>query len=285
MEASPTNVKQVEVKIEDVGPDETVVIKKWGPPPAPTKKWGNHPTATWRLPEPTEEEEYFRINSWKGTPTTETQIRSEELRKVYEQDRILVENGETWYRTELKTYDLLCESFFDSRWFRSVYWDQRTQQYESRAPYKKGSAPKQVPWEPPADWKKESFEEFKERIKFWKQDGIRLEHEDVVLGAKYQLYEHPNLPPFRVVGINDNPLPPKVLIKEDRTNRAWSVFTDELDKTVHNSRRNIKNWTKRRRAAYNYSGTSVWDTVVLEENPVDDRKTPFFPGHHLCFSA
>ena len=75
----------------------------------------------WRLPEPTKEEEYFRIRSWKGPPKTETQIKSKELRKVYEQDRILVENGESWYRTELKTYDLFCESFFDSRWFRLVY--------------------------------------------------------------------------------------------------------------------------------------------------------------------
>ena len=89
----------------------------------------------------------------------------------------------------------------------------------------------------------------------------------------------------RVVAVNVDPLPPKVLVKDDLTNKAWYIFSDELDATVHNSKRNAKNWLKRRRAAYKASGTTIWDTVDLQEEPEDERKVPSFPNYRLSFSA
>ena len=280
MEEVFTSDKQVQAKTETVARDKVVSTKEWGseePVPKRARK-------AWDLPEPTDKEKYFRVCAW-GEPKTEAQKRSAELRALYEEDRIIVEDGVYWYRTDRKTYDLFRESFFDSRWFRSVYWDKRTEQYESCAPYPKGSAPKPVLWEAPEDWKEESLAEFNERRKSWKPDGIRLKHEDVILGAKHQLYEHPDHPLVRVVAVNCDPLPPKVLVKDDQTNRAWSIFSDELDKKIHNSKRNVKNWQKRRRAAYKNSGTSIWDTVILEEEPTNEHKPPSFPNYRIAFLA
>ena len=181
MEEVSSNTKQVQVKTETIKPDKVVSFKEWGPvEPVPKRA-----RKAWDLPEPSKEEKYFRIRAL-GESKTEAQHRSEKLRSLYEEDRIIVEDGVYWYRTDRKTYDLFRESFFDSRWFRSVYWDKRTEQYESRAAYPKGSAPKPVLWEAPEDWKKESLAEFNERRKSWKPDGIRLEHEDVILGANHQ---------------------------------------------------------------------------------------------------
>ena len=278
MEEIDFNTTKVQVKVEPVEPDEVTSTKKWWEPNAKRAK------KTWGPKEPTEEEKYFKTRTW-GEPKTEFQKKSEELKEAFDRDRIVIENGCTWYRTDLKTFHLFRKSFFDSRWFRTVYWDKRTEQYESRAPYPKGSAPKPVVREATEDWKEETFEEFNERRKSWKPDRIRLEHKDVVLGAKHQLFEHPDHPLVRIIAVNCEPLPPKVLVKDDRTNKAWSIFTDELDKQVFNTKRNIKNWQKRRRTAWKTSGTSIWDTVILEEDPENEGKTPSYPNYRLSFSA
>ena len=225
MEEIDFNTTKVQVKVEPVEPDEVTSTKKWWEPNAKRAK------KTWGPKEPTEEEKYFKTRTW-GEPKTEIQKKSAELKEAFDRDRIVTENGCTWYRTDLKTFHLFRKSFFDSRWFRTVYWDKRTEKYESRAPYPKGSAPKPVVWEAPEDWKEETLEEFNERRKFWKPDGIRLEHEDVVVGAKHQLFEHPDHPLVRIIAVNCKPLPPKVFIKDNRTNKAWSIFSDELDKQV-----------------------------------------------------
>ena len=99
------------------------------------------------------------------------------------------------------------------------------------------------------------------------------------------MYEHPGHPVVRVVAVNCGKLPPKVLVKHKETNLAWWVFSDELDKRVHNTKRNIKNWQKRRRAAYKTSGTTIWDTVTLTEGPPDEHKTPSFPNYRIAISA
>ena len=280
MEEVFSNNKQVQVKTETITPDEVVSTKEWGPvEPVPKRA-----RKAWDLPEPTDEERYFRVRAW-NKPETEAQKKSAELRARYEQDRIIVEDGVKWYRTDWKTFDLFHESFFDSRWFRSVYWDNRTRAYESQAPYPKGSAPKPVLWDAPEDWQEETFVEFNERRKYWLANGIRLEHEDVIVGAKYKLFERPDHPVVRVIAVNCGKLPPKVLVKDDETTRAWWIFSNELDKEVHNSKRSIKNWQKRRRTAYRNSGTTIWDTVILTEGPTDDRKPPSFPNYRIALSA
>ena len=276
MEKVPFENVQVKVKVE---PEEVGSYEKWGsvePVPKRARK-------AWDLPEPTEEEEYFKDRGW--APETATQKKSTELRIEYEKDRIILEDGLVWYRTDRKTYELFRGSFFDSRWFRSVYYDERTQQYESRAPYPQGSAPKPVLWEAPEGWTVETRAEFEERRKHWKKDGIRLEHEDAVPGAKHELYEHPDHPVVRIVAVNSGKLPPKVLVKHEGTNLAWWVFSDELEKETHNTKRNIKNWQKRRRYAFHTSGTTIWDTVTLTEGPPDDFKTPSFPDYRLATTA
>ena len=101
MEEVLSNTTQVQVKTETVEPDEVISFKEWEPvEPAPKRA-----KKAWDPPEPTEEEKYFRIRTW-GEPKTETQKRSEELRNLYEKDRIIIKNGSYWYRTDWKTYDL-----------------------------------------------------------------------------------------------------------------------------------------------------------------------------------
>ena len=123
MEKAPFENVQVKVKVE---PEEVGSYEKWGsvePVPKRARK-------AWDLPEPTSEEEYFKDRGW--APETVIQKKSTELKVEYEKDRIILEDGLVWYRTDRKTYELFRGSFFDSRWFRSVYYDERTQQYESR---------------------------------------------------------------------------------------------------------------------------------------------------------
>ena len=152
------------MKVEDVTPDEVTSTKGWEPfKPTPKRpRWG---------PEPTEEEKYFKPRGW-GEPATEAHKKSVELRSIYEKDRVIDEDGVKWYRTDKKTFEDFRGSFFDSRWFCSVYWDERTKKYESRTPYPKGSAPNPVPWVAPEDWKPETLEEFNERRKHWLSNGI-----------------------------------------------------------------------------------------------------------------
>ena len=158
-------------------------------------------------------------------------------------------------------------------------------QFESRAPYPKGSAPKPVPWEAPGGWTPETLAEFNKRRRFWKLDGTRLDHKDAIVGAKYELYEHPEHLLVRVVAINKGELPPKVLVKLEGSDRAWWVFTDELDRKIWNSKRNIKNWQRRRRASYQASGTTIWDTITETEGPPEDHETPSFPAYRLATTA
>ena len=284
MEESPIPT-QVQVKVE---PEEVVSFSAWEEPEEPVAK---RPRTTWKqVRHVTAEEEYCnRIRPW-DQPKSDEQLRSEELRARFEAGRVIIENGVTWHRSERRTYDELCHSFFDSRWYRTVYWDKRTEQYESRAPYPKGQTPKPVVWKAPEGWTKETPAEFNRRRSSWKADGRRLEHENVVVGAKHQLYERPDHPLLRVVAVNADPLPPKVLVKDDVTNQAWFIFSDELDVTVHNSKNNIKNWLKRRRAAHKANGTTIWDVVDLQEEPeveteTPEPKVPSFPNYRLAFSA
>ena len=264
---------KVRVKVEE--PDEIVSHEEQGsvePVPKRTKTaWWNH--------EPTEEEKRFErhlLKNWE--PKTAAQEKSAELRAIYEKDRVVFEYGVKWHRTERETFELLRESFFDSKWFRSVYWDERSLQYESRT-----FDP--VAWEAPEGWTAETLAEFNQRRRFWKDDGTRLEHEDAIVGAKYELYEHPEHLLVCVVAINEGKLPPKVLVKLEGTDRAWWVFTDELDRKVWNSKRNIKNWQRHRRASYYASGTTIWDTITETEGPPDEHKTPSFPAYRLATTA
>ena len=268
MAETTTGTKQARVKVEETGwtLDE----------PVPKRA-----RAAW---DPTEEELYFRKERRWGPPTP-AEEKSAELRAKFEKDRIIKDDGVIWHRTDLKTYHLFRESFFDHRWFRSVYWDERTKRYESRAPYSKGSVPEPVLWEAPDDWTPETRDQFEERRKHWRNDGIRLEHEDAILGAKHELFEHPDHPVVRIIAKNVGEQPPKVLVKLDGSDSAWWIFTDELDNQVLNTKRNIKNWQKRRRTAWKTSGTSIWDTVILEEDPENEGKTPSYPNYRLACSA
>ena len=107
MEEIAFNTTKVQVKVEPVAPGEVTSIKKWEPTAKRVQK-------TWGPKEPTEEEKYFKTRAW-DEPKTETQKKSEELKEACDRDRIVIENGCTWYRTDLKTFHLFRKSFFDSR--------------------------------------------------------------------------------------------------------------------------------------------------------------------------
>ena len=268
MEVVSTNEKQTVTKAEAPNED-ALTYKGWGEPATKRAK------VTWDILQPTNEIKFYTDRAWD--PDTETQKKSAELLAAYEKDRVFVKDGTVYYRSDLKTYCLFRGSFFDSRWYRSVYWDKRTRQFESRATCREGCEPEPVVWTAPDDWTVETRAEFDERSKHWNKDGLRLEHEHAVAGAKHQLYEHPDHPVVRIVAVNGGDLPPKVLVKHEETNRAWWLFTDELDTTVINTRRNIKNWQKRRRTSYRISGKSVWDTVTVLDAPPDKFERPLYP--------
>ena len=103
-------------------------------------------------------------------------------------------------------------------------------------------------WTTPKDWEPETEEEFKERTKDWLVDGVCLDHKDVCLGGKYLLFEDPDHTEVCVIKVNYGNLPPKVYIKLPNGPPGqfgrW-VFTDESERTVRNSKRSRKNWTKR----------------------------------------
>ena len=64
---------------------------------------------------------------------TEAHKKLEELKELYERDRISYKkDGTPIVRSDRKEFKLFRTSFFDNRWFRSVYWDGRTKKYESR---------------------------------------------------------------------------------------------------------------------------------------------------------
>ena len=113
MEETIFETKQARVKVEET--DRIASHAEWGlEEPAPKRA-----KAFW---EPTEEQLYFKERKW--APPTAVQKKSAELRSEYEKNRIIVNDGVVWHRMDWKTYDLFRGSFFDHRWFRSVYWDE-----------------------------------------------------------------------------------------------------------------------------------------------------------------
>ena len=234
-------------------------------------KWAKWKAAPLELPplkrtkwaEKIEDLEYFQPRGWLA-PVTEAHKKSEELKELYEKDRISYgKDGTRIVRSDREEFDLFRTSHFDNRWFRSVYWDGRTEKYESR------TYPDPVNWTFPKDWKPETVEEFQERSKDWLVGGSRLEHEFVILGGTYRLFEDPDHTEVRVVTVNQNPrkLPPKVYIKlVDGPARQWGrwVFSDELDSTVLNTKRSRKNWLKRQKATNRKKGIYEYNNLIRD---------------------
>ena len=102
-------------------------------------KWAKWKAAPLELPElkrtkwaeKTEDLKYFEPCGWLA-PVTEAHKKSEELKELYERNRISYEDGTPIVLSDRKEFELFRTSFFDNRWFRSVYWDGRTKKYELR---------------------------------------------------------------------------------------------------------------------------------------------------------
>ena len=139
-----------------------------------------HPKrAKWARSE--DEKRHFERRTWR-TPVMQTQIILDQLKELYERDRIrYADDGTPTFRTNKEEFETKTfrDSFFDNRWFRSVYWDPRSEKYESR------TYPDPVIWTAPEGWKPETEEEFKERSKDWLYEGARLDHSQVCIGGKY----------------------------------------------------------------------------------------------------
>ena len=115
-------------------------------------KWAKWKAAPLELPElkrtkwtkVTENLKYFKPRGWLA-PVTEAHKKSKELKELYERNWISYEDGTPIVRSDRKEFELFRTSFFDNRWFRSVYWDGRTEKYESR------TYPDPVTWAVPED--------------------------------------------------------------------------------------------------------------------------------------
>ena len=180
------------------GEEEVQVVKVLSPERAAERdakwaKWKGSPLENPHTKRPRwvrneDEKRLFEKSTWR-TPDTQPKLLSDQLKELYERDRIkkYEVDGTPIFRTDKEEFEskTFRESFFDNRWFRSVYWDPCTKQYEAR------NYPKRVTWTAPEGWKPETEEEFKERSKDWLFEGARLDHKRVCVGGKYLLYEDP----------------------------------------------------------------------------------------------
>ena len=136
----------------------------------------------------------------------------------------------------------------DHRWLRTAWWHRHERKWYPRDPSKP------IIWACPDGWKPESDEEIAERTKGWFQGGARLDHEEVKVGGIYRLYKDPATK-VRVTSLNRYETKPRVTVQYLDSSREWDLFTDELDKTVLNTKRNRKNWRNRRRAKLRREGS------------------------------
>ena len=92
-------------------------------------KWAKWKAAPLELPElkrtkfseKTEDLEYFQPRGWLAL-VTEAHKKLEELKELYEKDRISYgKDGTRIVRSDREEFDLFRASPFDNRWFRSVY--------------------------------------------------------------------------------------------------------------------------------------------------------------------
>ena len=201
------------------------------------------------------EQRHLERSAWRIPDNfAEIKVLSDQLRELYERDRVrYADDGTVTFRTDKEEFEskVFRDSFFDNRWFRSVYWDPCIQRYESR------DYPKPVIWTAPDGWKPETEEEFKERSKDWLFEGTRLDHKQVCVGGKHLLYEGPEHTKVRVTAVNHGKLPPKVYVRlPEGPPGQWGrwIFTDQLDSTVRNSKSSRKNWVKRQIRANKKNG-------------------------------
>ena len=136
----------------------------------------------------------------------------------------------------------------DERWLRTVWWHRHERKWYARDPSKP------IVWIPPDNWRAETNEEYAERTKGWLVGGVRLEHEEVEVGGIYRLFEDPATK-VRVTSLDPTNTIPRVTVQYLDGSGEWDLFTDELDKTVLNTKRNRKNWRNRRRARLRREGS------------------------------